>query len=75
MSKKLTRAIAEGKVVVGNRTTCEVMIYIRLGDGTRKAVIVAPNGQRELAPKHLPASLVAKNTNLKSLLPRQLRIL
>jgi len=74
MSKKLKKAIAEGKVVVRNITSGEVQITYRGPDGNRSTLIVAPHSDRELAPRFTPPVMLLKGTNLDTLLRRSLRI-
>ncbi len=74
MSKKLTKAILLGNVTVRNVTSGEVLVWIHTAEGVRRSLIVAPNSRREISPRHTPAVLLKKGTNLPTLLRRSLRI-
>lgn len=67
MSKRLERAIADGKVVVRNKTPAEAMVMLP-GDGRtpRRSVLVGAYNTMEIAPKHIEAKLL-RNSNIKTL--------
>ena len=68
MSKRLSRAIAENKVSVLNRSSGEVSVELVLKDGTTKLVRLNSGVTEELAPKHTTAQLLKRSSNLKGLL-------
>lgn len=68
MSKRLSRAIAEGLVVVLNRSGVEVSVHLPLRDGTTKLLLLTANTTEELAPKHTTPQLLKRSSNLKTLL-------
>ena len=74
-SKKLARAISEGKVVVKNRTSGEAVVWLTLESGETKQVFVAPRAEVELSPKHTPAPLLRRSRNLQGLLYQGILIL
>ncbi|KKL12330.1 hypothetical protein LCGC14_2536840 [marine sediment metagenome] len=73
MSKKLTKAIAEGRVAVRNTTSGEVVVIIRTDDGVRN-VLIAPFATKELAPRLTDAVLLKRSPNLAQLLRGPLRV-
>jgi len=68
VSKKLARAITEGKVVVANATAGEVGVWLPSRDGEEKRIFISPYGSAELAPKHTDAELLRRSRNLHTLL-------
>lgn len=70
MSRRLSRAIAEGKVSVLNRSSGEVSVQLALKDGTTKLVRLNSGVEEELAPKHTTPQLLKRSSNLKDLLKK-----
>jgi len=77
MTKQLLKAIASGKVSVQNKTAGEVMVVLPNPDGPGfLSIPIQGYGKAELAPKHLPANMIAKSRNLLTLVSEgRLRIL
>lgn len=70
MSKKLSRAMVEGKVSVTNSTSGEVMVKIPLKEGGVRTLCIPAHGTVELAPKYTDAMLLSKSSNLGILMHR-----
>jgi len=68
LSKKLARAIAEGKVEVANNTAGEVGVWFPNKEGEEKRVFVPAYSKAELAPKHTSPELLRRSRNLNTLL-------
>lgn len=68
MSKKLARAIVEGKVTVYNSSSGQAMVKIPLVEGGERTVIVPPLSKVELAPKYTTAGMLKRSRNLGGLL-------
>ncbi len=68
MSKKLARAMVEGKVIVYNVTSGEVMVKVPLVAGGERTVLVPALSKVELAPKYTDAKLISRSRNLGGLL-------
>jgi hypothetical protein len=68
MSKRLSRAIAEGTVNVLNRSSGEASVHIVLRDGSTKLVRLNSGVMEELAPKHTTPQLLKRSSNLKTLI-------
>ena len=68
LSKKLVRAIAEGKVEVQNSTAGEIGVWVPTMEGTEKRVFIPPYGKAELAPKHTEPAQLKRSRNLHTLL-------
>ena len=68
MSKRLSRAIAENKVSVINRSSGEVAVHLVLEDGTTTLVRINSGSTEELAPKYTTPQLIKRSSNLKTLL-------
>lgn len=66
MSKRLAKAIAEGKVVVRSKIPGEVTIMVPSDSpGRRKSILVPPYATVEIAPKHVEPALTT-NSNIQS---------
>lgn len=68
MSKQLAKALVEGKVVVYNVTSGEVMVKLPLEEGGERTVIVPALSKVELAPKFTTPAMVSRSRNLGGLL-------
>jgi len=70
MSKRLERAIADGKVVVQNKTPGEANVMLPGDTGAqRRSVLVGGYATTEIAPKHIEASRL-RSSNIKQLVDR-----
>ena len=68
MSKKLAKAMVEGKVVVYNVTSGEAMVKVPLVEGGIRTVLIPALSKVELAPKYTDAKLLNRSSNLFGLL-------
>jgi len=68
MSKKLARAIVEGKVVVYNPHPGQAMVKIPLAEGGVRTVLIPGLSTVELAPKYTEPGLINRSSNLFGLL-------
>jgi len=66
MSKRLMKAIAEGKVVVRSKIPGELHITVPSDTpGKRRSILIPPYAIMEIAPKYVEASLL-RNSNIQS---------
>lgn len=73
-SLKLKKAVAQGKVVVENKTSGEVRVFLLSADNQQFFIDIAPKSRMELAPKHCPPKNVLKSRNLDDLIGKSLRL-
>ncbi len=74
-SKKLKRAVAEGRVVVENTISGEVQLFLRNSSNKLITVIIDPKSEHEIAPRYVPCKDVHLSPNLDVCLrQRSLRI-
>lgn len=74
MSHQLVKAAASGRVVVENKTSGEVTVFLVPSAGEMKCVLVPPYAEVELAPKHIDPKHITRSPNIEKLVGKYLKV-